>query len=283
MTLYRCPPRLRKALLAACVLLGAAGCRVNFEGRDADPTTIIDADPSTIVDADLATIIDADLTMGADAFVGPDATPTLASLRLVGSTSCSSPSSVITVTGAGLAVGSVALVHAYRRASNGTVSASDSKGNIYSEVAIAGTEGTRTHLWQAVITTALTSGDTITLTESTLKVSAVIVAELQNASPTPFSTQTGGADNGVVSMSFTSMSPGVVLCAGGNRGGIVQLEPSWTEIDTLEDDCGGGQGKISIFAHWMPAGTNGVSSCEGTFSLVDDFEQWVGAVVSYQE
>jgi hypothetical protein len=245
-----------------CVLAGPLA--------DADPTQP-DADP---------TQPDADPTQP-DAFSGPDATPTTASARLVGSASCTAPTSIITVPAAGLDVGSVALVHAYRRSSTGDVtSVIDSRGNSYSELHIAGGEGTSATLWQGTITTALLAGDTITVSEPNGN-SAIIVSELRGVNPSPVSLQGATADDGAISVGFTSMSPGLVLCSGGNRGGNVQLDSNWTSIDNLSASCGGGQGDLTVFAYWLTAGTNGITSCEGSFTLVNGFEQWVGIVASF--
>ncbi len=273
-----------RELILCSALLVLVGCRVNFASHDADPATIIDADPATIVDADPATIIDADpaTIIDADFTPGIDATPTSASLRLVGSTSCTAPSNVINVPAAGLAVGSVALVHTYRRSSTGSVTVSDSRGNAYNELTTAGVDGAKMHLWQATITTALVQGDTITSTESNPGASIVIAAELRGAKASPFSTQSGGADDTSVSIPFTSMAPGLVFCAGATRAGTVQLGQSWLELANISDDCGG-QGEVSAFAHWIQAGKDGITSCEGSFSFPTGFEQWVGVVASYIE
>ncbi len=247
---------------------------------DADPT-LPDADP-TLPDAD-PTTPDADTTDADPTTPDADVTPTEASIRLVGSSSCTGPTTVITVPAAGLAVGSVAIVQSFRKNDSGSVSVTDSRGNSYGLVASAIESGSGVALLQAPITTALVAGDTITVTEPSTKPSTVIVSELRSASSTPFASVTGGVASNSISMGFTYGTPGVVYCGGGTVGGIVQLDPGWTQIRVLQDNCGGGQGDIAAFAFSLPAGQGGISSCNGSFSNGFDFELWVGAVVSYVE
>jgi len=257
---------------------------VNFDlisgaANDADPNAIVDADPGSIIDADPNSIIDAG---GPDASTQPDATPTVAEVQLVGSGSCASPSSVVNIENAGVALGNIASVQVVRRATAGTVTATDTQGNVYTQTSVSGGNGTRIFLLQSTVTSALTTADSITITESNPAASAISVSEIRNVTPAPFSMQTGEGGDGTISLGFTSQSPGVVLCSIGTRAGEVAMGADWNELIKQEENCGG-NGDVGNASFWIAAGHDGITSCDATIILATGLKQWAGVVTSYAD
>ena len=203
-------------------------------------------------------------------------------MRLVGSTSCTSPDNIIDVPAPGIGVGTIVLAQIVRRTSGGSVAAEDSSGNAYTVVETSGDTGTRVFVLQATVTTALVAGDTITITESNPSASAVVISALSNADPNVFSSQISGADTVDISIDFTATSPGVVYCAGGIRSGDVVVTDNWNELANMKDDCGGA-GLVGAFSYWIPAGQDGILACEATIAMPNGFVQWAGIARSYGE
>lgn len=116
--------------------------------------------------------------------------------------SISNSSSIsITVPSGGVATGNTIIISFAMDPQTGTVTASDTKGNTYNKDTDVsngtGSSGVRTIVFSAPVTTALVSGNTITVSFPTAKskaISVYYVSGLVSASPTD-QTHTGTADS----------------------------------------------------------------------------------------
>ncbi len=256
-------------MVVVCSFLSLVGCgRVGYDER-AEPMGGL---TETVTDADIRTFFDAS--------VSTDAAPTMASFEHIASSSCESPSTSIVVPAGGVAAGSTIIVQVLRLATSGTATVSDSADNAYDEVKATGNAGVRVFQFQSKLTNALQTDDLINITESNPVPSAVIVSQLKNATSEAFSSHDTQAADGNIKIDFTATSPGVVLCSGGIREGKIAISNSWIDLGTVTNDCGG-SGELTAFSYWIPAGRDGLSSCEATIELPSGFKTWVGLVHSY--
>lgn len=109
----------------------------------------------------------------------------VAFVKNVGSGTGTGTTTVVTVPAAGVAIGNMLVVRGYQASSSAVVSSVvDTQGNTYSEwVAKSGT-GDWIAAWKCAVTTALVSGNTITITWSVKGDSSLVVEEFSGVANT---------------------------------------------------------------------------------------------------
>ncbi len=212
----------------------------------------------------------------------PDAGPAFAgSVRLVGSDSCQSTSSVIAVDAGGVALGSALVVQFVIRGDAGAVSVTDSQANSYALLAAPGTSQLRTHVFVANVSTALGPGDTITVSHPSGSASSAMAIELRGVDPTALAVSEGSATDPAISVPFSSAPSGVAYCVIGVRNAAWQVSEPWVEAGVTTTDCGGAPGGSGNGAYWLPASNSGVNACEGL--LLAGANQWHAVVATFGE
>jgi hypothetical protein len=128
----------------------------------------------------------------------------------LGSVTCGGSSSVVTVPAGGVPVGRTLVVRVGFRGTGGTVSVTDSGGNTYTTDLDHSANGQRSVILSAEITTALSAGDTITVTHPDENAEAVSVHRFVGLAGSGRVVETNTADG-------TGGSPSVSVTTGGRR------------------------------------------------------------------
>lgn len=162
-------------------------------------------------------------------------------VQSVGTATCGSTSSTITVGAAGVAEGhTVVLRLSMHGATAGSVAATDSKGNTYTNDADAGS-GDRAVVLSGYVNNALVSGDTVTVTHPTNTSSAVSAADFSGvaASSRVDATGTGTGSSTAPSAVVTSVASRTVVVNGtAVAASITYTEPSgWTTLSGQTSTC----------------------------------------------
>lgn len=209
--------------------------------------------------------------------------PTPQWVKEIGSGICGPPT-VITVPAGGVAAGNTVIVRlVIRSPAVGAVSASDSKGNTYTNDADSTGNSMRTVVLSASVGTALTSGDTITVSHPIGESSGAVASEFSGvaASNRVDTSGIGTGDSTNPAASVTTVHPRDLLVGVvGNRNNRTYTEAaSWTTLTHRAIDCGGAPGSADNHSAWRVASSPGAYSYAPTFSPSD---RWAAAVVAYK-
>lgn len=209
-------------------------------------------------------------------------------VKNVGTASCGSTNNVITVPAAGVAAGNTLVVRVTLRAgtvTTGTVSVTDTKGNVYTVDKDISNGNIRLVVLSAYIGTALTSGNTITATYPSVNPSAsgFVVTEFSGIPAT-------GRVDVTASTTGSSTTPSVNATTTNSTalvyGAIVTLNnptvteaSGWTLDTNLSTGCGGSQGNS------INHGAYKIVSTTGTFTynpILSTGNAWVDEIVAYK-
>jgi hypothetical protein len=208
-------------------------------------------------------------------------------VKHVGSSSCGSTSSVVTVPAGGVASGNTLVVRFVQRSTvSGAVTVSDSRGNAYSqdlEVVNSGGGGVRTLVFSANVQTALVAGDSITVSHPTSGSLSAAVDEFSGVVATNRVDVTGsaiGAGPPVSASVTTAHKRDLIVGVLGIRGHTTFTQPGgWSSLTTLAPDCGGAGGNSQNNAGYRIVSATGTYTYDPTISTS---EGWAEAVVAYK-
>jgi hypothetical protein len=202
----------------------------------------------------------------------------------LGSVTCGGSSSQVTVPAGGVPVGRTLVVRVGFRGTGGTVSATDSAGNTYTTDLDHSDNGQRSVILSAEITTALSAGDTITVTHPDENAEAVSVHRFIGlaGSGRVVETNTAGGTGGSPSVSVTTGGRRLVFAAAAQQNnGSVSIPAGWTDLASNGSiSCGAsatakmtdvGAFRIEDAGSWTFNPTTGAGS------------SWAATIVGYQE
>jgi hypothetical protein len=205
----------------------------------------------------------------------------------IGQASCGSTSMSITVPAGGVAAGyRVVLRLGLRSGSSGAVSASDSRGNTYTVDADPVPASHPVVVLSAPVSTALASGDQITVNYPSGSSSAGLVADALSNVATSNAVDAAGGTSGSSgtppSSSVTTTNPADLLLGAtfsANNRSVTQ--PSgWTGLTTQQPDCGNGaNGRSTNTGAYRVPGSAGLFTYAPTLG---GSGAWGGAVVGYK-
>jgi hypothetical protein len=197
-------------------------------------------------------------------------------------TSCGTTSSTVTVPAAGVALNNTVILRlALRGTTAPAVSASDSRGNTYIVDRDVLNVNQRVVVVHARVTTALVSGDTITVTFPTSTGSALVVDEFHSvaagaAETSGAGTGTGTAPSASLTTSGTSSTPDLLIGAVSSSGQPTSSNPAnWTALTRRAVTCG----PLANIGHRRAVSTTGAFTYAPTLSVSGT---WAAAVVAYQ-
>jgi hypothetical protein len=213
--------------------------------------------------------------------------PLAAFVKHVGSSTCGSTTSVVTVPAGGVAAQNTLIVRFVQRSTiSGAVSVSDSKGNTYSqdlEVVNAGGGGIRTLVFSANVQTALVGGDSITVSHPTSGSLSAAVDEFSGIVAANRVDATGsgiGAGPPTTASVTTTNARDLVVGVLGVRGSPTFTQASgWSGLNSLSPDCGGAGGSSQNHGGYRIVSTTGTYTYNPTISGTDG---WAMALVAYK-
>jgi hypothetical protein len=205
-------------------------------------------------------------------------------VKTIGQATCGGTSTAVTVPASGVAAGNTVIVRlGLRGGTSGGVSATDSRGNTYTADRDSVGSNTRTVIFSAHVTTALTSGNTITVTHPSAP-AGVVASEFANiaSSSRVDSSGAGTANNNSPSATLTTTTANDLLYgAFANQNNRSATEAAgWTTDTHQMPDCGSGSGnKSTTHGAWRVASTAGSYTYNPT---ITHSEHWTAAVVAYK-
>lgn len=209
----------------------------------------------------------------------------IAFVKTIGSSSCGTTTSVITVPAAGVAAGNTVIVRwVGRGTTTGALSATDTKGNAYSVDREVLNTDIRTVVLSAHVATALTSGNTITVTHPNTNAKSAVAVEFSGVAATGrvHVSNTGVGSSATPTASVTTTTANTVLVgAQGNLNALTVTQPaSWTNLGSMTTACGGGGAGTS-----SNNGAYRIVSATGTYAYAPTLsgsQRWSEVVVAYR-
>jgi hypothetical protein len=170
-----------------------------------------------------------------------------------------------------------------RGGTSGAVSATDSRGNTYTTDRDSVGSNTRTVIFSAYVSTALTSGNTITVTHPSA-VAGVAASEFSGIASSGRVDSSGAASGNSNSPSATvttTAANDLLYGAFANQNQRTATEAAgWTTDTHQMPDCGSGSGnKSTAHGAYRSASTTGSYTYNPTLS---NSEHWTTAVVAYK-
>jgi len=210
---------------------------------------------------------------------------TISFVKLVGTRTCASTSSAITVPAAGVAAGNTVVIRVtLRNPSSGTISATDSRGNTYTvDANVANGTSMRTTLVSAYIGTALASGDTITVSHPSSGSSAAVAGEYSGIVATGrvdvTGTATGNSATPSASVTTTAGNRLIVGLVGSANHRTWTEASGWTGLTHVQASCGGSPGNSDNHAAYR------IESSAATYTynpVRSQSDVWAEVVVAYK-
>jgi hypothetical protein len=204
-------------------------------------------------------------------------------VKNIGQASCGSTSNAITVPGGGAAAGNTVVVRlGLRGGTSGAVSATDSRGNTYTTDVDSVGSHTRTVIFSAHVSTALTSGNTITVTHpsATAGVVASEFSDIATSSRVDSSSSGTGNSNSPSAALTTTTANDLLYGAVASQNMRSATEPAGWATDTHQmPDCGGSSSQATNHGAYRIASTTGSWTYNPTLS---NSEHWTAAIVAYK-
>jgi hypothetical protein len=229
--------------------------------------------------------------------IGPTNTPTrtptpgaggIAFVKNVGSAACGSTTNVITVPAAGVAAGNTLIVRVTVRDATpgaGAVSVSDTRGNTYTVDQDVTNGNVRLVILSANVATALTSGNTITVTYPPVNPSAsgIVVTEFSGIAATNRVDITASAtgSNTTPSVNATTLTANTLVYGAIvtlNNPGVTEAS-GWTLDTNLSTGCGGSGGNSINHGAYKIVSVTGSHTYNPTLSTGN---AWVDEIVAYK-
>ena len=204
-------------------------------------------------------------------------------VKNIGQASCGSTSNAVTVPAGGVAAGHTVIVRlGLRGGTSGAVSATDSRGNTYTVDSDSVGSHTRTVILSAHVSTALTSGDTITVSHPSAT-AGVVASEFSGiaSSSRVDSSGSGNGNSNAPSATLTTTTANDLLYGGfASQNMRNATEASgWTTDTHQMADCGGSSSQATNHGAYRTASTTGSYTYNPT---ITHSERWTAAVVAYR-
>jgi hypothetical protein len=181
-------------------------------------------------------------------------------VKVVGTTSCGSPSTVIVPAG-GVAAGNTLIARVVLRDGiTGAITAGDTRGNIYTSDVDRSGSGVRVAILSAHVQSALAPGDTITVTHPDARAEGIVVTEYSGIVATNRVEMTASATgSGQPSVTAAASGPDQLVYgavgSANNRSHIEAL--GWTSVYHQGISCGGAPGNADNIGAYQPSGGAG--------------------------
>ena len=266
------------------IAAGATRGRVRARMRNALFAALVAATLTINAQASLAILTDAETVPASFATAAAFSAP-ISFVKVVGSSSCGGPGSVVTVPAAGVAAGhTLVLSVVIRGNSSGAVAASDTRGNTYTVDATSVRPGQgRTLILSAYVGTALQSGDSITVTHPNDNAEGAVVAEFAGIAASGRVDVTATTNGNSATPSATVVTTGgrrlVVGAVGNPTLGTVTEAGGWSTIQHLAQNCGTGSAQADQHSAYRIEATSGSFAYGPTLA---SSQHWYEAVVAYK-
>jgi hypothetical protein len=191
----------------------------------------------------------------------------------------------LTINAVTAAAGNTVIVTVAMDPSSGAVSVADSAGNTYSTDADvangSGTNGVRTLVFSAPVTTALANG-TITITHPAATARAARALKVAGILPPPDQMASNAGSNNVPSSgttpATTQASELVIAAFGYENTGPFSVGPGYTTLNTVNSAPGAGTAHVSIGSEYKTNNATGTQSATATLGTSGN---WAAAIVTY--